>query len=257
MDRLDTSALVLRALPYSETSQVVRLLAPEGVHNALAKGIKRPKSTMGGPLDNFVVADIELSLRRGHDALHILTKCRHVEWFQKLHESLPAWHAAELVREVLLSTPTPDADAISTLDLTLKALRALNSGQPPVPVAVRFLASLLRLHGLTPDLFACVKTGRVASGTTAVTLSLRESGLLSPAAAKGAPETVTLSPKLLALLRVAFEPQKNSAEFSHELWLRALEIVAKLTEHALGHYLQTPAALLAEVRRVDRTSRKQ
>jgi len=77
-------------------------------------------------------------------------------------------------------------------------------------------------------------------------------GLLSPPAAKNAPDTIRLVPQMLALLRAVFATEKLKTEFQRPLWTQALEIVVKLTELALGHRLYSPPLLAIEMRRAAR-----
>ena len=67
-----TAAILLRKMPWSETSLIVTWLTERfGTVRTVARGARRPKSEFAGMLDLFYRADIAFSISRSGD-LHTL-----------------------------------------------------------------------------------------------------------------------------------------------------------------------------------------
>ncbi|MCA8938358.1 MAG: DNA repair protein RecO [Planctomycetes bacterium] len=249
MAKYESEALVLRATPYSESSQVLRLLTPDGTLNALARGSAKKSNNFQGPLDHHLVIEATIALRQDWQALHTLTRARHIEWFPALERSLRAFGAAEVIREVLLHTPIPEQDAAFYLTLSRKALTALGTKARSLSVATRFLANWIQHNGLTPELQHCVETGREASGKSAVVLSYREFGLLARRDALERPDTQKISAAALRLLwRVLDLKDSGEREFALPLWNEAFIVCRRITELSLGREIRAAQFLLHEER---------
>ena len=68
-------AICLRAVNYSETSQVVTLLARDtGKIAAMAKGSRRPKSAFDGAIEPFSYGQVMFAASEAHDKLATLTE---------------------------------------------------------------------------------------------------------------------------------------------------------------------------------------
>jgi len=81
-------AVCLRAVDYSETSQVVTLFAREhGKTDAIAKGSKRPKSKFDGPIEVFSFGDI-IFLPSASAKLATLTEFNTMPVFMNLRKNL-------------------------------------------------------------------------------------------------------------------------------------------------------------------------
>ena len=72
MPQLDTPAIVLSTIRYSETSKIVRLATREhGVQSAIAKGALRPRSRFGAALQSLSEGQARLLVKE-HRELHTL-----------------------------------------------------------------------------------------------------------------------------------------------------------------------------------------
>src|SRR5512136_1851975 len=104
-----TSAIVIRAVDFSETSLIVTLFTRDfGKIGALAKGARRLKSPFESALDLLALCRI-VFLHKSSEALDLMTEAKLVRRFRPPGRSLPALYAAYYVAE-LLGAMTDDDD---------------------------------------------------------------------------------------------------------------------------------------------------
>jgi DNA repair protein RecO (recombination protein O) len=150
-------AICIRAVDYSETSQVVTFFARDhGKVGAMAKGAKRPKSAFGGPIEMFSCGELVL-MDHPHAKLATLTEYQaRYDVVRGLSGNLSAYHAAILATE-LLDKLTQDRDPHPGLyDGFLSFLQEAVTTQTVLPTLIQFQWILLREIGLQPVLDACV-----------------------------------------------------------------------------------------------------
>jgi len=152
---------VLRCQDWSESSQVVHLLAREaGRLRCLAKGSARGKNPFGGPLDRWTLGEAVFSLR---DPTHLATlmEVYETERFEGLRERLPAYFGACYITE-LVTALVPDADPQPGLfDLVVEAMRVLAAAEAEACQAVTLAAAwrILGVLGYGPDMGRCTECG--------------------------------------------------------------------------------------------------
>lgn len=167
MSRLRTRGLVLRRMPYSDSSQIVWLFTRDvGVVHALARGALRParrSSAFPAPLD--VAGWYDLVLARGRGDLYQLYEGRLVEGFLHLRTSLPVYLDACFAFDVMLQAFSPEDPHPDFLRGVLSYLKLLGVGAGRAALRVHFHALLLREWGAAPCWARCAATGKVPSGT--------------------------------------------------------------------------------------------
>ncbi|MBN1360037.1 MAG: DNA repair protein RecO [Sedimentisphaerales bacterium] len=158
--------ICIRAVDYSETSQVVTFFARlSGKVGAIAKGSKRPKSAFDGPIEVLSSGDIVFT-DTGKDKLATLTEYQPNSWRGGLRKNLFALDSALFAAE-LLNRLTHDCDPhLLLFDQFAQFLDDLD-GQvtdgPRSGILVRlilFQLALLREVGLRPVLNACANCKR-------------------------------------------------------------------------------------------------
>ncbi len=145
------SGLILRTLPLTETSLIVRWLTPAfGRISTVAKGARRPHSPFHGKLDVCYEADFTF-YRSRRSTLHTLREVAVQNSHPALREdlarlSLAAYGALWIEQVVEEETPVPRLHAL------LRELIVTLSMQPAWPqVALAFELKLLAESGLTPN----------------------------------------------------------------------------------------------------------
>jgi DNA repair protein RecO (recombination protein O) len=155
----NATGLILRTLPLTETSLIVRWLTPEfGRISTVARGARRPKSPFQGKLDLFYEADFSFSRSR-HSDLHALReaglRATHAALREDVLKLSRAAYAAALIEQATeTETPLP-----GVFELLRRFLDALCRQKPAAQLVFAFELKLLRELGLNPDL---QKTGLTA-----------------------------------------------------------------------------------------------
>ncbi len=154
-----STVLLLRCQDWSETSQVVHILAREvGRLRCLAKGSRRGLNPFSGPLDRWTVGEAVFSLA-DPNRLATLTELFETERFPGLRDKLPAFYGASCLTELVLAL-VPDLEPQPALfDLVIEGLRLLESSEPGACQAVTFAAvwRLLAMLGYVPPMNRCVQ----------------------------------------------------------------------------------------------------
>ncbi|MGE3163449.1 MAG: DNA repair protein RecO [Planctomycetota bacterium] len=171
MSRLSTRGLVLRRLPYSDTSQIVWVFTRDyGVVHMIAKGalrLARPASPFPAPFDSASWYD--LVLRGGRGDFHLALEGRLVEGFAHLRRELETFLDVELALEVMLKMFSPGDPHPEFLRGALSYFKLLGVGKGRLALRNHFYAFLLRMVGLGPEWEVCSECGdRVAAASVFV-----------------------------------------------------------------------------------------
>jgi len=154
--------LILRCQDWSESSQVIHLVAREaGRLRCLAKGSRRGQNPFSGPLDRWVLGDAVFSMT-DPNKLATLMELYETERLDGLRSRLPAFYGAAYLTE-LVTVIVPDAEVQpATFDLLVQAMRSLAQVEPAACRAVTYAAAwrLLALLGYVPAWDRCVQCGR-------------------------------------------------------------------------------------------------
>jgi DNA repair protein RecO (recombination protein O) len=154
-------AVCLRAVDYSETSQIVTLFArAAGKISAIAKGSKRAKSAFDGPVEILSHGHIIVA-RSDKDKLSTLTEFQQQPGFMALRGNLFALNCCMFAAE-LVNSLTHEHDAHPELYEALLQFLSDTNSQPKgserrevLALLILFQLTLLREVGLQPVLHRC------------------------------------------------------------------------------------------------------
>ena len=152
-------AICIRAVDYSETSQILTLFTREaGKLSAIAKGSKRAKSAFDGPVELFANGQIVYA-GSGRQKLATLTELQQQIPFSFLTRNLFALHCASLAAE-LVNSMTDDCDPHPELfDALIEFLEntdhVQNDSRDMLALLILFQLTLLKEAGLMPILSHC------------------------------------------------------------------------------------------------------
>jgi DNA repair protein RecO (recombination protein O) len=152
-------SFVLHTYPYKETSLIVEMLSRHYGRVALvARGAKRPRSTIRGVLQGF--QPVSISWYRSRSSASELKTLTGAEWLGGLaplrgNALLCGFYLNELLLKLLARDDAHEA----VFDEYLKALAGLSSGHAPAPVLRAFECALLREAGYAMQLTHCAHSG--------------------------------------------------------------------------------------------------
>lgn len=236
-------AIVLHSRPFGEADRLVTLLTRErGKHRAVARGARRPRSTLAAGVQPFVRASYLLWRGRSLDGI---SQCQVLEGFRPLREELERMARAACACELADGLLREDDPQPEVFALLLEGLRLLAGARPEALPRVLLACEwqLLSLGGFRPELEACAQCGAALPPGEAA-FSARAGGAVCPGCR--AEHTVLLSGAARAALGFLLRQPLAAAPRLRLVPgdLRALEAAADaLVEHVLERPLNSRAWL--------------
>ncbi len=155
-----TEGIVLRGMDLGEADRVLTVLTPHlGKLRIIAKGIRRPRSRLGGGLEPFSDVHLVLAAGRTFDVVtQVALEDPHLGLRNDLHSTAAAWYIVELADRFCEGA----ADSHAAFLLLAQALSALDAAPDEVGrevVARWFELALLDAMGFRPELTRCLQCG--------------------------------------------------------------------------------------------------
>jgi DNA repair protein RecO (recombination protein O) len=153
-----TQAIVLSRFELGEADRVLTLLTPQdGKIKAIAKGVRKPTSRIGGSVEPF--AELQLQLVRGR-TFDVITQASVLEaWLNlrdRLESAATAWYLGELAERAVEER----AGAYPVYALLRRSFQLLDDGMAPSRVARWFEFGLADALGMRPEVDRCVECDR-------------------------------------------------------------------------------------------------
>jgi DNA repair protein RecO (recombination protein O) len=240
--------VVIRRMDLGEADRIVTLFTlQQGKLRAVAKGVRRPESHLGGNLELFVRANVLLARGRNLD---IITQAEMIDAYKGLREDLACIQGAFYLGELLDGLAAEGLANQPAYHLLLEALAALASGVSPEVVARYYEFRLLALMGYRLEVSRCVLCRRPLEPVDA-RLSLEGGGVVCGDCQATDPAALPLSLNALKILRlIEREPLATLTRYRLPASLRAeLEALGHAAVRLrLEHEPRTWTFLAAEVR---------
>ena len=155
-----TEAIVLRSMDLGEADRVLTVLTPRlGKLRVVGKGIRRPRSRLGGGLEPMSNVHLVLAVGRTFDVITGASlEDPHLGLRNDLHSTAAAWYVVELTDRFCEGA----ADSYEAFLLLAQALSALDAPGEAVSrevVARWFELHLLDAMGFRPELGLCLECG--------------------------------------------------------------------------------------------------
>jgi DNA repair protein RecO (recombination protein O) len=231
-----TEALVLSSRRLGEADRIVGLYTRErGRLSAVAKGIRRTKSRMGGRLEPFSL--VHLVLYQGHGSLYTVTSVDTIRTFQGVRDSLfRLEEGAHLLEAVKRLFPEEEQNP-GAFNLLIRGISALAAAADRAAAARIVLATRLKLlmaSGYLPELDSCVSCG---AGEDLRGFRPSEGGVLCAACfPPGADDCFPVSSEGLAALRGLLETPLAAVE-SLDMPPDAPIEVERILSQTLAHHV--------------------
>jgi len=214
------SAICLRAVNYSETSQVVTLLTREqGKIGAMAKGSRRAKSSFDGPVEVFSFGDVVFTIKDSGGQLAILTEFNQQPRFRLLSRNLNALNAALFASELtekFLEDHDPHPPLFDKLTKFLDMVQETKEQSQILAWLILYQVRLLEETGVMPVFDACVNCSADAAEASSFGnksgfyFSSRENGLLCSGCEMAFPEKRAIDAGLITILNTPAKLPKTN-----------------------------------------------
>ncbi|MGI8872096.1 MAG: DNA repair protein RecO [Candidatus Limnocylindria bacterium] len=199
-----TEAIVLRAMDLGEADRVLTVLTPRlGKLKVIGKGIRRPRSRLGGGLEPLSDVQLVLAVGRTFDVVtQVALEDPHLGLRNDLHSTAAAWYVADLADRFCEER----VDVHAIFILLAQALAALDAPPPAISralVARWFELHLLDTTGYRPQLTTCIEC-RLPLEPDGNAYSAVAGGVLDAACARERGQALNarpLSPDALKVLR--------------------------------------------------------
>lgn len=240
-----TLAIVIRTIPFGETSSVVTIYCREfGKLRALAKGAWRPKSSFDGGLDLLSMSQV-LVLRKSSGGLDLLTEASLESRFRvgtSFAAVLGGLHVAELL-DLLTADADPQPELFDVAHATVRRLSDWRGDESPLSmILLRVELAMLTIVGHAPETGLCVECRGPLPSAGRTAFGLLVGGTLCPTCRGGLRAVAALSPAALAALRGRGEASPAAAA-------EARGVIAGYLAHLLGRPTRVAAGLRPARRR--------
>jgi DNA repair protein RecO (recombination protein O) len=225
-------AIVLRVVPFSETSYVVTLFTRgQGKISALAKGARRRKSPFESALDLLAICHI-VFIHKSSQALDLLTEAKLERRFRAGSHDLARLYAGYYVAELVSELTTSGDPHPELFDQAIRTLQSLDHGGDVARLVLRFELVALRWLGHLPSLDTCAECGVAVTIERRVAFGELLGGILCSRCKAGKRQVISASGEVIQLMR-------QFADVTSDAWERT-----DLAGHAKGelrgllnHYL--------------------
>jgi DNA repair protein RecO (recombination protein O) len=157
--RYTTDAIVLSRFDYGEADRILTVLTPgSGKIKAIAKGIRRQTSRIGGSLEPF--AELRLALHQGR-TFDVVTQVEVIHPWLRLRDDLVSFGTASYMAEMADRTQEERHAAEAVYVLLKRGYEILDAGMAPGRVARWFEMHLADELGVRPEIDRCIECGRL------------------------------------------------------------------------------------------------
>jgi len=194
-----TEAIVIKKTKLGEADRILTLFTPDlGRIQAVAKGVRKPKSKMAGHLE--LLTHSHLVLAKGHN-LDTITACQTVNAFLPLKNDLELTAYALYVTELAEQFTIEDQENRPLFELLRDTLQRLCEAGNRDMVLHHYEMQLLDQAGYRPELRRCVDCEKPLQPVTNY-FSFSEGGVLCPDCCGTRPYACTLPVTTLKVMRL-------------------------------------------------------
>ena len=234
MASIKTRGIILRRRAYGEADRILTILTPGmGKLTAIAKGVRRLSSKLGGSMELFYVVDWVLSEGR---TWYVVTSAEVVESQQHIQQSLDRVEQASYLARLVDRLAPEEESQPKMYALLLDAIRELPNAH--AIVMLRLIEwQLLLAAGLQPELRMCSHCGGVLDPQR-LGLCPDRGGALCPTCLQTEALHILIQPETLKILRL-FQRAPISLAGRLQVQASIQDELARITSAFLSHALET------------------
>ena len=148
-----TEAVVLKQMPLGEAARILTFYTPDmGKLRAVARGVRRPKSRLGGHLE--LLNRVSVSLAHGRN-LDVVTEAQVLQGFRGVRDDLQTLSRALYLAELIDTFSSEQSANRPLYRLLVDALGWLEKAAQPDQLLRHFEIRLLEHSGYRPELYFC------------------------------------------------------------------------------------------------------
>ncbi|MFM7365549.1 MAG: DNA repair protein RecO [Cuspidothrix sp.] len=153
----------LKTQPLGESDKIVTILTPQlGLIRAIAPGVRKQNSSLGGRMGIFVINELLIAQGRNLD---IITQAETIKTYPKLSQNLGKLAASQYLAEIVVCqalSEQPQPELYQVLTASFQSLEAITKNEIEFVLfqLVQRIFQLLSLAGLTPELEFCCLSQR-------------------------------------------------------------------------------------------------
>lgn len=230
--------MILRGRQLGEADRIFTLFTLErGKLDAVAKGVRRPRSHLAGRLE--FLNECDFLMHRGRSLEVIVSAEIHAAPWSRLVE--PRRYAvASVLAELVDAFCEPDLALPDVYELLTGAIAALVASAEPRDLLPRFSLRLLEMLGLAPPLESCVRCGR-ALPSGSVWLDAESGGLVDAGCKERWRDLPELEERDVENLRALSRPKRERAA------LHATPTAAAAVDELVAHHLGKRPKAIAQL----------
>ena len=236
-----TEGVVLKHHDWGEADRLLILFTRElGRVQAIAKGVRKPRSRKAGHVEPFTRA--KLLLARGRD-LYILTQAEAIETYQNIKKDLLSMSYGFYVIELLHNFTYEEGENRDLYRLLVNTLDRLNREDDPKILTHYYEIRLLDFAGFRPQLFFCTECEKEIIAEDQY-FSAIQGGVLCPNCGRRSAGSQPISKDALRYLRHfqrSSYREATKARIKHEINIEIENLLQFYITNILERVLNTPS----------------
>ena len=225
-----TEAIIIKGVKLGEADRILTLYTPHlGKIQAVAKGVRRPRSKMAGHLELLTYSQVWLARGRNLDTV---TGCQTINSFLQLKSDLWLTSCALYTTELVNQFAAEHIENYPLFQLLLKTLEPLCKDKDKELVLRYFEINLLNQVGYRPQLKHCVACNKALQPATNSFCSAA-GGMLCPNCTQHEFLTYPLSVNALKVLRLL-----QDSDYATSSRLKLNSSISKELEGVMHDYLR-------------------
>lgn len=156
-----TDAINLKSYPLKESDKIVVMYSRDkGIIHAVARGIKKPKSTLGARMEAFIANTLLLAKGRNMD---VVSQAETLNSFGETRKDLDKIFYSMYLTEVVNNFGVEnDPCAAETYDILYNALKTIADATEKKDIlltVLKFQLKMMYISGFSPEFTTCLKCG--------------------------------------------------------------------------------------------------
>lgn len=236
-EQFTTNAINLKSYNFGEADKIVVMYSKEkGIIKGVAKGIKKPKSKLGGRMDLFVANKIILNKGRNLDTVcqaDAINTFFHIR--SDIDKLFYAMYCGETVSNFGIEND-PDSEEIYKLfyDFLDKISKTENKNETMLCV-LKFQLKIAEIKGYGIEFGECVKCGKQSEEN--VYFSIENGGILCESCAKDVYKKLKVPYKIVEFLRTMLNAEFNeTTKYDGVVTEKICESCINLLKDYIGYY---------------------